>query len=514
MQLWNQLSIRKRLICATLGLALLLALGASLLASWLLRRTQTNALVSKGSNQVSVLRAVVSSSLQSDEMSTTTGATEAFLDLVKSDPDMSLAGVVVVDGDQPSVSHVKKFTGDAGMDPVALALPLAKEQKRQYSAGGYQVVAAPVIFSNGQESKNTYLLLAMNTHRLGAEIRNGLLWMVALGAGMVALGLAAAFLLGEAIVKPLETIRARMHDISAGEGDLTARLEVRGRDELAEVSADFNHFMENLQTIIQQVIGAASRIASGSLEMTAGMTEMSTTAESIARSAEAQKASVRQVNDKTGAIARSSEAVSASVSGALDVFSRAQETAVRGGTAVDEAIQGMQDIQRSSAQIASILTVITEIANQTNLLSLNAAIEAAKAGEHGKGFAVVAEEVRKLAERSAQAAKEITTLIHTSTQNVRLGGERVDTAGSVLRSLQEALRSSGSHIQGIGGQSRSQSQDSAAVAGLMDGLSRIAEQNAAATEEMAATLRETARTVQDLTQAAEGLHALVGRFRV
>jgi len=126
----------------------------------------------------------------------------------------------------------------------------------------------------------------------------------------------------------------------------------------------------------------------------------------------------------------------------------------------------------------------------------------------------VAEEVRKLAERAAQATKEITSLIHTSSKSIADGSAMVNTAGSVLKSIQESIGASGEGIRAIGGQSQRQSEDSSSVVGFMDSLSGIAQQNAAATEQMAATIHQTIRTVEDLSRTAETLNMLVARFQV
>ncbi|MDR3673029.1 MAG: HAMP domain-containing methyl-accepting chemotaxis protein [Holophaga sp.] len=353
----------------------------------------------------------------------------------------------------------------------------------------------------------------MNDAAIAAMGKKTTLIMIVLGLVMMGLGLGASRLLAGAIVRPLETIQQRMRDISEGQGDLTARLEADGTDEIAQLSLHFNRFVENIQGIVHQVISISGSIASGSLQMTAGMSEMASTADAIAKTSESQKASVTQTNVSVGTIAESSRVIDANVADALKVFDQAQEAASKGGTAVGEAVTGMQVINQNAKQIGNILNVITEIANQTNLLSLNAAIEAAKAGQHGRGFAVVAEEVRKLAERSAQAVKEISTLIRTSSKSIDDGTTMVNTAGAALKSIEEAIRASAERMKIIGSQSHTQSQDSGKVVGAMGSLASIADGNAAATEEMAATLKETTRTVNDLRSLAGNLNHLVARFK-
>ncbi len=161
---------------------------------------------------------------------------------------------------------------------------MASQKLTQYTKSGYLIVATPVVFSGGIVSQSNFLLIAMNTNRLNREIRKNLSWMIVLGIGMVVLRFGAATLLGNTIVRPLDVIGQRMHDNSEGEVDLTARLNVGGKDEIARLSTNFNRFVENIQSIVQQVSTISSTVASGTLQMTAGMTEMVNTAGSVLKS--------------------------------------------------------------------------------------------------------------------------------------------------------------------------------------------------------------------------------------
>jgi methyl-accepting chemotaxis protein len=265
--------------------------------------------------------------------------------------------------------------------------------------------------------------------------------------------------------------------------------------------------------MVQQTVAIAASIASGTMEIAAGMNEMTAAADNIAQSAEAQKSSVAQTTGSIQEISNSFTANTQHVAEAIQGFENAQAAAGKGEIALAASVDGMRDISRNASQISNILSVITEIANQTNLLSLNAAIEAAKAGDQGRGFAVVAEEVRKLAERSAHATKEIATLMQTSAKSVQTGTTTVDAADQALKLIQAAILDSDHQMLAVGRESQSQSQATAGIVAAMDHLASIAEGNAGATEQMAATIHETTRTVSDLASLAEKLNTLVSQFR-
>ena len=510
----NQWSIRKKLALTNFFQTLAATLALVCAASWMMSLSGRRDLQFKGATLVALASASAKAAVQFEDVSL---LEQQFDQLLGSDKDLSLAAVVVLDPGTQSLRVISQRTvPDAKeLDPLSFAngllgnLPEEKGQVRTFKAFGQQGFATPM----EDFSKKAFLVLGIRETRIGAQITRSIAVMALLGGLIVAGGYLSARFMAAAVIRPLETFQGRMREISSGDGDLTARLEVRGNDEIAALAVHFNHFVGHIQTLVQETIAISARIASGALQMTAGMTEMNSAGESIARSAEEQKGSVAHTTRTLNEIAESSRLTSQNVADALKAYEHAQQAAGKGETALDASIIGMGAIHKNAKQIGTILTVITEIANQTNLLSLNAAIEAAKAGEQGKGFAVVAEEVRKLAERSALAAKEINALILTSGKSIDDGAHMVQAAGLALKSIQTAIQESDARMKTVGKQSETQREETSKVALAMGSLANIAEANAGATEEMSATIRETTQTVGDLTGLAEKLSALVSRFR-
>ncbi len=320
--------------------------------------------------------------------------------------------------------------------------------------------------------------------------------------GSIVAGVLTAVLFGLALIRGISGALAEALDVAhaVAQGDLSHSIHLDGRDEvglllvaLSEMQGSLSHVVSSVRQGSDGVATASAQIASGNHDLSARTESQASALEQTAASMEQLGATVRQNAD--------------SASQANQLARSASSTAVRGGDVVAQVVATMKGINDSSKKIADIIQVIDSIAFQTNILALNAAVEAARAGEQGRGFAVVATEVRSLAGRSAQAAREIKSLIHASVEQVERGTLLVDEAGVTMHEIVSGIQRVTDLMGEISAASREQSAGVSQVGEAVTQMDQVTQQNAALVEEMAAA-------ASSLETQAQELVATVAVFRL
>jgi methyl-accepting chemotaxis protein len=327
-------------------------------------------------------------------------------------------------------------------------------------------------------------LLEATGDQATATWQSGRTMIIAFSAFGALAGVAFAFWITRSITHPITRAVGIARQLA--QGDLAVDAAAVSNDEIGQLLGATNEMVENLRRVAHEVITAAGSVATGAKEM-------STTAGQLAEGASQQGAATEET---TAAM----EQMAASVQQNADNAQQTDELAARASANAQDSGQAVTETVSAMRNIAERIGLIQEIARKTDLLALNAAVEAARAGEHGKGFAVVASEVRKLAERSATAAGEISQLAHG-------GVSLAESAGTMLTRLVPEIRKTAELVQEVSAASREQSTGIDQTNKALQDLDRVTQQNAAAAEQMAATAGE-------LSNQAQQLQAAVGFFKL
>lgn len=384
-------------------------------------------------------------------------------------------------------------------EPVASAMELVKTQllnaeTLHYAATDYigaftkTIDAIFAVEDKALDRLDAALQLRIQKMRHEQYLQYGLLFLLLGGVALLARQIALS------ITVPLESAVDLAQKIAAG--DLTGRAHIGGKDEIAQLMTSLLQMKESLGRVVGEVRGNAESVSVASNEIALGNNHLSQRTEQQAASLEETASSMEQLTSTV--LKNTSRAQEANL-----LAQDACRLAMCSGEAVDKVVETMRDIDSSSSRISEIISVIDGIAFQTNILALNAAVEAARAGEQGRGFAVVANEVRSLAQRSAEAAKEIKTLITTSVEKVDVGSHVVEDAGATMQQAVHAIRQVADAIAQITGASIDQSGGLSQINAAISHMDQLTQQNAALVEQAAAaadSLRTQAGQLSTLVQ--------------
>lgn len=384
-----------------------------------------------------------------------------------------------------------------------------KEDPTEFNA--YRSQLAPqgekvVVYMNGLIDENVRLAAETNKHSQD-KYSSALVLTLSVVIGAVIVSILIGYVIARSISRPLMVMLGLASEVA--NGNLTQKADISTKDEVGQLASALNRMVDNLKDLINGIVMNSQSVAASSEEISASTQE-------IASTSTTQSAASASITELFKELSLAINSVAVSAEEAAELSNDTVRTAREGGYVVETSLQGMQavnhqmtQLEEDSRKIGDIIEVIDDIAEQTNLLALNAAIEAARAGEQGRGFAVVADEVRKLAERSSDATKEITKIIkamqENTKQSVRAVAESVEQSSMTSQAFEQIIsmvNSSSLKVNEIAAACEEESAQAAEVMSSVESIAASSEESAAASEETAATCQSLAQLAEELAQSA------------
>jgi methyl-accepting chemotaxis protein len=512
--LWRAASIRLRLVI-TFGILILLLAATASIGAW--RLGQLSAVTNDLANVQMRLDRVVGEWLSN----TRANAVRAVVLTQSDDPELRRLLAPAMEATTKRISVLQKEVESLLDTPESKALfaevgvrraayLAARKEILTVKQAGDQEAATRMMESTmlpaidryvasiGDMSNHFSREVAEDAAAVTASAANGRNLLLALCIGGVLLALLASWLITSSITGPVREAVATARRVA--DGDLTVRIETTARDEMGQMLRALGEMSERLRQLVSEVAEGARTVADTSAQIAQGNADLSQRTEEQAGTLEETASSMEELTSTVGQNAHNARQ-------AKELAATASSVAREGGAAVNEVVNTMNGISGASKKIAEIIGVIDGIAFQTNILALNAAVEAARAGDQGRGFAVVAAEVRNLAQRSAQAAKEIKSLIVDSVRQVEAGSGQVAQAGRKMENIVQSVQQVSDLIAEIAAASQEQSSGIEQVNIAVTQMDQVVQQNASLVEEAAAA-------TESMKAQAAALLQTVSRFQL